>query len=107
MNYISALIVQFRDRIFETTEGVTFKSTGESYSKHYTQKLHFDNFLRELESVFGGRSSRLTLEETQEVKDIFLELHTMHRELIPDEQWYSKKFEQAALINWLRVTPGV
>ena len=38
--------------------------------------------------VFGGRSSRLTLEETQEVKDIFLELHTMHRELIPDEQWY-------------------
>ena len=105
VTYISALTVKFRNRIFETTEGVTFKGTGQGFSKHYIRKLHFESFLRELESVLAGRSSRLTFEETQEVNDIFLELHTLHRDFIPDEQWYSKRFEQAASINWLSVTP--
>ena len=47
----------------------------------------------------------MTFKETQEVKDIFLELHTEDIEFIPDKHWYREKFEKAASIGWLSVTP--
>jgi len=106
VKYVSELIVKFRNKIFETTEGVLFEDTGQGFSKHYVRKLHFDSLRKQLESVLEGRSSRLTFDETQQVNDIFLEFHTLDPELMPDEQWYRKKFGQAAAINWLRVTPG-
>ena len=106
VKYISELIVKFRNRIFEATEDVRFEDTGQGFSKHYVRKLHFDSLRRELESVLAGRSSRLTFHETQQVNDIFLEFHTLDPKLMPDEKWYKSKFQQAASINWLRVTPG-
>ena len=105
VKYLSELIVKFRKRVFETTEMLTFKDRGDGVSADYVRKLHFDNFATELKSILSGRSSRLTFEETQEVKDIFLELHTVDTDFIPDKHWYREKFEKAASISWLRVTP--
>ena len=105
VKYLSNLIAKFRNRIFETTETLTFKERGNGASADYVRKLHFDNFAAELKSILSERSSRLTFEEAQEVKDIFLELHTEDTVFIPDKHWYREKFEKAASISWLRVTP--
>ena len=103
IHFLSATIERFRDQIFSAED---IQATVDNQRVHYTRdnvrKAYFDDMRRNVESILEGRTSRLSYDEVQAVRDAFF------TDLYPDvhlnEEGYDKLFSSLESIRWLRLS---
>ena len=106
IKFLSGLIEKFESRIFSINDDIHVSHLQQTLPKDKVRRTYFKDLKRQLESALDGRSSRLTFDEIEELRVIFIELHDLYPDLSPNEQWYSDTFQKARSVKWLKLTPN-
>ena len=104
---IRKLIIKFRRMIFDVKSDLHIPQLKTTKSVDELRSAYYGHFRRQLTSALDGRTSQLTFDEIEEIRTIFLGLHELHPNFVPNEKWYVNTFNQAVSIKWLRLTPMV
>ena len=106
IKFLSRLIEKFESLIFSINDDIHVSHLQQTFPKDEVRRAYFNDLKRQLESALDGRSSRLTFDEIEELRVIFIELHDLYPGFSPNEQCYSDTFRKARSVKWLKLTPN-
>ena len=105
VKHISKLIIEFRTRIFSVRAAQYYPGPDKKFSVDEIRGAYFADLRRQLDAALLGNASRLTFDEREAVRTIFLGLHNLYPQFLPNEGWYVSTFEKAESPKWLKVPP--
>ena len=101
-------ISHFRSEVYDAVALEPSNDIPRPPTKRDVQKAHYSEFRRQMESILQGRSSRLSFDEIQSVRDVFftdrfpLEIQaSMHL----GDELYNKIFDDLQSLKWLKLPP--
>ena len=106
IKFLSRLIEKFESLIFGVNDDIHVPHLQQTFPKDQARKAYFDDLKRQLDSALAGRSSRLTFDEIEELRVIFIGLHDLFPDFRPNKKWYSDTFQNARSVKWLKLTPN-
>ena len=106
IKFLSRLIEKFESLIFGINDEIHVQHFQQTFPRDQARQAYFDDLRRQLESALAGRSSRLTFDEIEELRVIFIGLHDVFPNFRPNEEWYSNTFQKARSVKWLKLTPN-
>ena len=112
INYISSMIAKFREDIyhpgqrFSDLPPIARARIISSRSNQQWRKDIYESFCKQLESTLAGRADRLTFNEIQSLRQIFL-VKSYWRDFdnSPSQEWYDEIFGWAKSVEWLKIPP--
>lgn len=112
INYISSLIIKFRENIyhpnrrFSDLPPIARAAIISARSVQQWRKDAYESFCKQLESTLDGRADRLTFNEIQLLRQIFL-VKSYWRDFdnSPSQEWYDHIFGWAESVEWLKIPP--
>ena len=105
IRHLAKTIEQSRDMIYSASDvDFTDHPIGRKFPRDEVRKAQFQWFHQQIQQILLGRSSRLSFDELQQVKQVFNAVE-LYPSWIPNDNGYDGIFNQLASVEWLRLHP--
>ena len=105
IRHLAKTIEQSRDTIYSAADlDLTDQPIGRKVPRDEVRKAQLHWLHQQIQQILLGRSSRLSFDEIQQVKQVF-DAFELYPNWIPNDNGYDGIFNQLASVEWLRLHP--